>query len=227
MGFLDKIGVGDLGFSFGKSMSLIGQIGILLVLLIIVGFVFYLLLWRRKQKKTYKENIHWFERVPGNPLAPIEDNVACELTIPGSNIKVFYIKSKDLYLPRPTRNMGKNHYWYAIRDNKEISNFSLKDINEETGEAGLDYDQTSMKYADSYLRELIQRNYRDKAIPWWKEYKDVIATAILIFMLGVVFFFLFSRLEKVVGAIGKLVEHVDTLIKSAEAYKGSGVIEAT
>ena len=50
----------------------------------------------------------------------------------------------------------------------------MKNINEETKEAGLEYDHTDMRYALTNLLALIKRNYRDKSQPWWREYKDVI-----------------------------------------------------
>ena len=83
-----------------------------------------------------------------------------------------------------------------------------------------------MRAPNEFLKELINRNYRDKATPWWKEYKELIATVILIFVLGVTFFFLFSKLGSLVDKIGILIDHADLLVKSAEATRGSGVISA-
>jgi phosphate/sulfate permease len=53
-----------------------------------------------------------------------------------------------------------------------------------------------MRAPNEFLKELINRNYRDKATPWWKEYKELIAMVVLIFVLGVTFFFLFYSLLK-------------------------------
>lgn len=198
---------------------------LILGLFLICGGVLFYVLYRRNKKILYNKHMHFFERMPGNPLAPSDDYMACEMTIPKTNLKVYYIKEIDLYLPKPSRNMGKNHYWYAVRDNKEIVNFRLKDLNKELCEAGLDYDHSDMRAPNEFLKELINRNYRDKATPWWKEYKELIATVILIFVLGVTFFFLFSKLGGLVDKIGILIDHADLLVKSAEASRTSGVIK--
>lgn len=212
--FLNNIDVGSMA-------SKIGSFILLLMLFILVAGIFFIAYYLRKNKKIYSIQISWFEEVNGEMIF-IENDLACELTIPNTTVQVFYIKSKDMYLPRGTIRMGKNNYWYVRKNNREIVNFRLKNINK-TGEADLEHDHTDMRYASYNLKELVKRNYRDKATKWWKEYKDVISVVILIFVMTLSFIFLINYLGKVMEKLGILIDHADQLVKSAEALRGSGI----
>ena len=189
MGFLDNIP----GMEGVTSSVDLGSIAGVVGTFILAGFMFILVavllfgfLWYKKQKKLDSKKIHWFEEVHAQ-LIPVDDDIARELTIPGTNIKLFYIKKKDVYLPRPVKRMGNDAYWFCIKNNREIVNFTLKNLNEEMKEGNLDYDHTDMRYAFTNLMELIKRNYRDKSQPWWKEFKEVIGLVILIFVMTLSF----------------------------------------
>jgi len=216
------------GLGFLKSLDLqnalggIGNFLIVVFIFVVIAGLVGIYLWRIKQKKLYNKKIYFFEEING-AMVPTENCLACELTIPNSNVKVFYIKTKDLYLPRPTKKMGKDAYWYCIRDNREIVNFSMVNMNEEMKEANLDYDHTDMRYALTNLKELIKRNYRDKSMPWWRLYKDVIATVIFIFVLSVAFFFLLSKIGQIADQLSSMISHAEVIMKTA-CTSSSGVI---
>ena len=211
-------GVGSPGF-----MSGLVQFLIIIFLFCVVGTIFYFWYYLKNKNKKYNKKISWFEEIHGEPNF-IESDLACELTIPGTNVNVFYIKGKDMYLPRPVKRMGKDSYWYAIKNNREVVNFCMKNINEETKEAGLDYDHTDMRYALTNLKDLIKRNYRDKSQPWWREYKEIISLVILIFVLTLSFIFIIAKVGTLIDKVGTLIDHADQLIQMAEAKGGSGVI---
>lgn len=203
-------------------LSTIGTFVGIVFLFIIVGGIVFAILMLRKKKALYNKKIFWFEEIHGQ-VVPVDEDIACEMTVPGTNIQVFYIKKKDMYLPRPVKRMGKDSYWFVIKNNREIVNFTLKNINEEMKESNLDYDHTDMRYALTNLKDLIKRNYRDKSTPWWREYKEVISLVILIFVMSLSFYFLVSQIGKLIGQVGDLIEHADQLIQTAEATRGSGI----
>ncbi len=210
-------GTGMVGWIATTGKILLG----VFIFLTIFSIMFFVL-WKIKNKKLYNKKIHWFEEVNGS-IVPVDEDLATEITIPNTNITTFYIKKKDLYLPRPTKRMGKDSYWFVIKNNREIVNFTMKNINDEMKEGNLDYDHTDMRYALVNLRALIQRNYRDNSKPWWREYKDVIGLVILIFVLSLSFFFIISKVAVLIDKAGLLIDHADQLVKSAEALRGSGV----
>lgn len=204
-------------------LGTVGQVVIIIILFILAAGIWGIFYWKKKNKKLYNKKIFWFEEVHGQ-MIPIDEDTAAEIKIPGTNLNVFYIKKKDMYMPRPTIKMGKDAYWMAIRDNREIVNFAMKNLNDEMKEANLAYDHTDQRYALTNLLAIIKRNYRDKSQPWWREYKDVIAVAILIFALTVSFFFLFTQVGKLISQVGSLIEHADQLIKAAsQITQGSGI----
>ena len=210
-------------FDISKVLGGIGQFLLLGGLFILVGGIFYYVFYLKKKKKNYNKKIFWFEEIHGY-MAPIGEDNACELIIPKTNITVFYIKSKDMYLPRPVKRMGKDAYWFAIRNNREIVNFIMKNLNDEMKEANLDFDHTDMRYALTNLKDLIKRNYRDKSQPWWREFKDVIGLVVLIFVLTLSFIFIISKVGSLIDKVGALIEHADQLIQLAQTKAGSGVI---
>lgn len=129
-----------------------------------------------------------------------------------------------MYFPRGTKRMGKRSFWYFIKNNKELVNFTMKNLNEEMTEGKLEYDHTDMRYAETNLKELIKRNFRDKSMPWWKEYKEVISTVIIIFVVTFSFFFIMWRLGDILGEVSRLLTAAEQIIKSASLIDGSGLI---
>lgn len=208
--------------------SILGGIGMFLAavfIFIVIGGSTYWFFERKKKQKANKK-LFWFEEVNGS-MVPVDEDTAVELTIPGTNITVFYIKKKDMYMPRPVKRMGKDSYWLCIKNNREIVNFTMKNLNEEMTEANLDFDHTDMRYAHSNLRELIQRNYRDNSKPWWREYKEVISLVILIFVLSLSFFFIISKTGALIDKASVLIEVGNQYMNSACVKGvGSGVVAA-
>lgn len=214
--FLDNIDFGSIFTGVYRIIALI------ILFLIVGGILFAILVWKRGNK-NHNKDILWFEEVNGRMVRTGHDK-ACELNVPGTNVKVFFIKAKNLYLPRPTKAAGENRYWYCVRNNRELVNFTMKNLNDEMTEAELDYDHTDMRYGQTQLKEIIKRNYRDKSVKWWKEYKEVITMVIYTFVITISFIFIASKMGSLIDQIGSLIEHADSLVKSAEAMKNSGIV---
>ncbi len=216
MGIFDSVsGIKGLGFlnniNFKGVLSTIGGFVLLIFAIVIVAGIVGFIYWVVTQKKVYNQKLHFFEEV-NKVMVPVEDLLARELIIPNTNVKVFYIKTKDLYMPRGTKKMGKKSYWYAIRNNREIINFTMTNINTKMEEAGLDFDHEDMRLAYLNLSELIKRNYKDKSTKWWKEYKDVISTIIFVFVLTVAFFFIARQVGGLIGDLGPLVDKITSAV---------------
>lgn len=226
LGLENLPGVGGLldGINTSAIFTGVTRLLILFAMFLVVAAVFGFIYYKKTQKNRYGVDLHWFQSVNGI-FQPVDSDKAAELTIPGTSVKVFYVKKKDLYVPRATRMMGKNSYWFGIRKNKEIVNFTLKDLDKNMKELNLDHDHTDMRYGAENLREMIKRNYRDKSLPWWREYKEIIGVIIFVFVFTVSFFFL-------IGKIGALLDQVSNVAASFEnaaricANPGSGVAPA-
>ncbi len=135
-----------------------------------------------------------------------------EIIIPGTRLRVFYVKSRDMWLPRFTRGLTKDLFYVAITENRELVNFTLGSITANMKEAGLVYDHTDMIWASENIREFIKRNYRDKSTPWWKAYQGVITTAIYIIILTFSFVVILYFMRELIGDIGNLIRGVEKLL---------------
>lgn len=188
LGFLDRSGDAVSGVVTGIS-----NFAQFVVFVIIIGGLYGAWYYWYSGKKGYDRHIHIFEDV-GGKLWSVDDDVAKEITIPGTSVKVFYLKKSHLYLPRGTRQMGRHHYAYAIRRNREWINFDMPSIDKEMQTAKIDFDHTDMIYGNNQLKKLIDRNYRKEK--WWQQYRNEISVAILILMLTFSFWFIIRELKE-------------------------------
>ncbi len=217
---LDDFGLSNIniGGLFDKILSL----GLNLFLIIIVaGLVFFFIRWRKNKKNLQLKKVGWWEEVQGR-LVPTAMDDAKEIIIPGTRLRVLYLKSKDMWLPRFTRGITKDLFYVCITPKRELINFTLKSISSHMAEAGLDFDHTDMIWASENLREFIKRNYRDKSTPWWKAYQGVITTAIYIILLTFSFVVILYFMREMIGEMTNILSGIEKLIERTENYGGGG-----
>ena len=226
---MDGINLADFGLNvnLGKLLDNFLLIFLILIFIIIVGAGFFSFMKLIKNKKNPGKQIGWWEDVQGK-LIPGDMDKAKEVIIPGTRLRVLYIKSKDMWLPRFTRGITKDLFYVAITPKREIVNFTLTSIGEDMKKAGLEYDHTDMIWASENLREFIKRNYRDKATPWWKAYQGVITTAIYIVILTFSFVVIIYFLRQIVKDLGGLIGQIGSLLDKADSCnpQGSGIAPA-
>lgn len=218
--FIPNITIGNLADKILTFLMIIFIVGI-------AAAIVFFLMKKAKDKKDPVKKIGWWEEVQGKLVPTAMDN-AKEITIPGTRLRVFYIKSKDMWLPRFTRGITKDLFYVAITPKRELVNFTLKSISADMKEAGLDYDHTDMIWASENLREFIKRNYRDKSTPWWKAYQGVITTAIYIILLTFSFVVILYFMRQIIGDMSSILGGIERLLKEMEACnpKGSGITPA-
>lgn len=222
------IGLGNISVSsiLDKIITFVVILGGIVLLGTLAYFIF--LKKKRLAKKGTMKKIGWWEESYGK-LSPTIMDEAEEIIIPGTNLAVFFIKSKNYWLPRFSRAISKDLYYVTRTRNGEIVNFTLKGIEKDMKEAGLEYDHTDMKWAAENLREFIKRNYKDKAIPWWKEYKETISTAILLivmtFCFVIIIFFMRDLAKDLASISGSVASYIDKI--NACSTIQSGLAPAT
>ena len=217
---LDDFGLGNIniGGLFDKLLSY----GMMLLMIIIAGgVVFFFIRWRKNKKNLALKKVGWWEEVQGK-LIPTSMDDAKEIIIPGTRLRVLYLKSKDMWLPRFTRGITKDLFYICITPKRELINFTLKSISKDMAEAGLDYDHTDMIWASENLREFIKRNYRDKSTPWWKAYQGVITTAIYIVLLTFSFVVILYFMREMISEMTGILAGLEKLIDRIDTYGGAG-----
>lgn len=207
-------------------MSWLRNLIIFVGIILVIAAIFFFIAWKKKQKKGDFNEVGWWEEI-NDKMSPMKMDKAREIIIPGTSLRVFYIKEKDMWLPRFTRSIKPNLYYVAITPNREIVNFTLKAIGRDMKEAGLEYDHTDMRWASENTKEFIKRNYRDKATPWWKEYQGVITGAVYIlvvtFCLGIILYLWKGITDQQAAIMAQIGEQCKAFMQSA-APAGSGVI---
>lgn len=221
--------VGGLNINFSGILGTILTIAAVVAIAITVGgIVFLIFRWRsnKKNANTLSE-IHWHEEI-NSRLVPVRIDYAEEVSIPGTSLKLFYIKDRDTWLFRFTRAVRPGVFYVAITKNKEIVNFELTTIEENMKKAGIEFDHTDMRWAAENMREFVKRNYKDKGVTWWREYKDIITLAIYILVLTISFAVIAWAMWHLLGKIGDLLSIANDTLKQANVCRpiNSGVILA-
>lgn len=214
MGFLGDLGIGDLGISGSGLISGLGKFAQFLIIVILIAGVFGFWFYLRTNKQRYNKSIRLFEEI-NNAFTESGWDVATEMNIPNTSVKVFYLKNSKIYLPRGTLQMGKNIFYYGIRKNREWVNFTIKNLDKEMKEVGLNYDHTDMRYANTQLKKLLERNYKNEK--WWKAYKNEIAMVMLILMLTFSFWFLIGKMAEVSSSTNAGMETAGEVMDKANS----------
>ncbi len=219
-------GFGFEGFDVG---SVVDQIyyyfGIFLLLFAIGMIIFaYFYIKNRHRGDASTKRIAWWEEVNDN-LQPLRSDNAEEIVIPGTTLRVFYVKKKDLWLPRFSRGVDKNLFYVLYTPTKDIVNFTLGGISGDLKQANLKYDHTDMQWAAENLREYVKRNFKDKSIKWWQAYQNVITTAAFIMIMTFSLVIIIYFMRGIVEDIGAVASSLQTTLKtSCVAAQGSGLV---
>jgi len=202
-----------------------GGIFLLFLLIGVIGGGFYYFRQKNKEVKDLKKIGWWEDTVAG--LVPTRMDDAEEIIIPGTTLRVFYVKSRDLWLPRFTKGITDKLFYVCMTPNRQMVNFTLKSLSSSLKEAGLEYDHTDMLWAAENTREFIKRNYKDKSIKWWQAYQGVITTAIYILIITFSLGLLIYMLKGVVDKLGNLVDLLTIATKQACTNAAtSGIIQS-
>ncbi len=202
--------------------------GLIFFGIILLGAViFFIINLKKKQSRGDMHEIGWWEEI-NDQMVPLSVEKAQEIIIPGTSLRVFYLKKKDMWLPRFTRAIKPKLFWVVITPTKELVNWTPKPIGRDMKEAGINYDHTDMRWAAENTKEFIKRNYRDKATSWWKEYQGVITGAVYIMVVTFCLAIILYLWKGLVDQMGSLASQLTAQCQSnvdQGASAASGVIK--
>lgn len=204
-------------------------VGIFLLMAALGGLFFGM--WYIKKKDKVSKNsskVTWWVEVTGKKtMEPSRTDDVEEIILPGTVLRLFYCKKRDLWLPRFSRGINKDLFFVGLTPTQQMVNFTIKGISEDLKSADLDYDHTDMIWAAENTREFVKRNYKDKSVKWWQLYQGVITTAayilIMTFSLVIIIYFLRGIVEDMGLLFGQIES---TLENSCARAATSGVIPA-
>jgi len=204
-------GEGGLGINFSDIISGLGNVATGIVVFLIIGVVVAILTYFITRKRAYNKVIDIFEEVNQVPI-PTGTDLAREISLPNTFTRAYLLKSRKVYLARPTIQTGKGHYWFFIRKDGEWVNVGLENFNEKMKRLDVHHDHTDMRMPNAALKKLIENNY--KKTNWLKEYAPYIAIGILIIMLGITFFLLLNKASGVGGQFSGVASQLDGTVQS-------------
>jgi len=218
MGFLDSVGVSE-NFLGNFSIAGLGGWAVLIflfffVVLITGGITFYYFA-KKASNSQFKHKVPIFINSNGK-MWRIDVDSAKEIFVPDTNISLFFLKKRKIYIARPTRSMGLNEFWYAIADNGEWINFDMINAPGTDTLASANYDHRDTRYAYVNLKEIIKRNYKDKAVTWWKEYSPIITFVIVSFVFLLGCWILLSKIGGLIKELGVFTEQFKIISQSLE-----------
>lgn len=219
-------GFGSFDFS-GLLDKVFSFLGIFVLLIVLGGIVMALVILRKRKKNvgnTFK--IGWWYEM-GDRMEPgVMDEVE-EIVIPGTILRIFHNKKKDLWIPRFTRGVSKNLYYVLLTPTNQMVNFTIPSLSKTLKNANLEYDHTDMLWAAENSREYIKRNYQDKAVKWWQLYQNTIATAALIMIITFSFILIIYFMRGMIEDMGSVAATLgNAALKACQNAQTSGVMGA-
>jgi hypothetical protein len=215
-------------FNFSTIIDKVYFFAGVFLLCLMVGGIIAAFFYFKSKKNRIKDlvKIGWWEDTIAG-MVPTRMDDAEEIIIPGTSLRVFYVKDRDLWLPRFTRGITKDLFYVALTPTRQMVNFTLKSLGDSLKDTDLEFDHTDMLWAAENTREFIKRNYKDKSIKWWQAYQGVITTAIYIlimtFSLVLIIYFLKGLVDEIRGLVAVASE---AAAKSCANAFNSGVVAA-
>ena len=189
------VNTGSIGAWFSNTGSSLGSILMVVGAIIVVGLGAFWWYSRTITKKQYNSTVNVFKVVNGKRFWLFADK-AREITVPGTNVRLLFWKTKKIYAAYPTRSIGLNVYAYTINRIGELTNFDFGEGEDDT-EAKIDYDHRDQTYAYLNLQEFITRNYKNRGgISWWEKHLPLITIVVCAILLGLEMWFFFSQSGK-------------------------------
>ncbi len=203
---LNQVGV-DKIHGGGFNLGFLGDLGILVILLIVAGgFTFWYI-----NKKSYNKTIVKYREING-VACRVGIEKAKEVVLPNTSVRAFYLKKSKFYLPRPSIESGPEEYLYFIRDDGEWLNIGITNVNAEMRKLKIKFDHTDMRMANAALKRLVDKSY--KKSNWIKEWAPYIGFGVIIIMLGIAGYLVMGEAGKVTASAAQNVESLSAIQES-------------
>lgn len=201
----------------GINIGGIGNVLILIILFVVLiaslcGLVIYII-----YRKSFSQKIVIFSLIGNKPtLKMIDKAKIVRMGMAGDTL--FYLKKLKKMIAPPTIQMGKKTWWYWQREDGELINFSLADLNEEMRKAGAYFVDIDMRMQ----RLGIEKNLRDRfqKESFWKKHAGTIMGVIFIVLVTVSLVVLFAKLVDVADALTETASAVKEMALAVEGTEG-------
>ncbi len=198
------------------SLAQIGNFAFLAIVtvlvLIIVGSVVGIWMYFYINKKRFNKIIRIFEKVDGRYKPTISDR-AMERKIGTGGDTVFYIQKLKKIVPIPSIQTGINTFWFAKREDGELINIGMEDIDLKLREAKVNYLDKETRYARASLQKLNKDRFNKET--FWQKYGNAILSIVFIVVVSVMLLLITSKLVELIGKIGAVTESSSAVMNKA------------
>ncbi|MCK5293890.1 MAG: hypothetical protein KAJ49_04510 [Arcobacteraceae bacterium] len=204
-------GMGISGFNFGA----LGTILIWVVAIILIGGVLAVVIIWFINRRSYTQEVWIFGRVAGVPMRKFVDR-GKYMAFGMAGDKLMKLKKLKKFIAPPQIQSGKNLYFLYEREDNELINFSMTDIDTEQKKAGAYYVDTDMRMQ----RLGIEKNLRERLqkVGFFEKYGQTIAGVIFVIMVTVSLVVLFSKLKDVTVALDGMAGSVSAMANAIELF---------
>ncbi len=202
------------GIGVGSLVGIITYL-VLLVLIIVIGAV---LTWFVVKRKKYRNKIIIFEKIDGKMTRTGTDR-AMEMKYGQSGDTIFLTSKSKRYLPRPTIQTGAREFWYYIREDGELINFGIEDIDANMKKAKVHYLDKEVRYARTQIQRNLKERFDKKS--WIAENWTVVAGIGFVAMIGIMTWLLFDKWIDLAGATNSGVDAARLVLEEAKKVVAS------
>jgi hypothetical protein len=207
--------MGALGINSG-GMAGVGKIvliiGISVVVMIMIGVIFYF----RHKKKQFKYTIPLFARI-GNVPTRVGTYKARDIPIGKAGDKLWFVAGLNKYIQVANIQTAKNEFWHWVREDGELINFSLEDLDEVSHKAGVKYIHQDMRMQRLATDKLLEQRFLQKS--FWEKWGAIIGYVIFFLLITISIVIVFYMMNKTVDKINLLM---DRLLEAMRIYAPSG-----
>lgn len=194
-------------------------VGVLVIIGLAVFFYFYM------NKKRFNKKYHIFRSINNKPEWIETVAVAFERVGMAGDYWARTIKGQ--ITPRPKTEIKKNEYFMFEKEDGELINFGLEDINELLKQAKSKFVDEDMRLSRISIQKILKERLDKKS--WWDTYGQYVFTAVLGIILVVSVVIVFNKLSEVLEGLQPLVASINDIAKTLNdglIRQQSGIISA-
>lgn len=208
---LGAVGINKGAFGLGVVSTVFIWI---LIGLLFIGTIGAIVVWIYL-KRSYNQKAWVFGRIGGVPMFK-SVYPARYVKFGAVGDRLFEVSKLKKFIAPPTIQMGKNIWWFWEREDGELINVGLKDIDAEMRRVGAYFMETDVRMQ----RLGIEKNLRDRLEEkgFWAKYASTIAGVIFVILVTVCLVVLFSKLVDVAKSIDNLAGSVSSMATEIQAF---------
>lgn len=179
----------DLGISFGGFGNIVNVISIFLVLIlfiVVLGVVSYFVI----MYFMFNKRIIIWEKI-GNTIQITKRDKARDIKLSPSGDYVTYLKKRRIYIPYATLQTGKRTYFYYLKPDGDLMPFTLTDIDELLGKAGVHFVHPEVRMAYREMEDALK--LRLQKTSFWAKYGGQIMFIGLILVTGIMMWLVMDK----------------------------------